>query len=587
MADEYEVLALRTQVEQYWIHEVEHIGAEMITYRAEDMRLNREVWLCEYFPAGLAKRHINADGKSTVYVHPMQSERFSEGKALQHTIYEALKEAEAPGLPAVVQTFESGGTFYAATKYPHDAKPLAQLLSMGRTFSERQVGEFAISLIALLVRLQQHQLRVRSLEPDFIQLNSAKEGRLVGYAELLFLEKDRQDPICEVGRLLYAMVAGRALSADAPLQPLQSDRHYSAALCDLINGTVSEAKEPRPKTLPELQALLQQRYQPDDVQCKPPVCSQRGNLFSPIARLASVFLIVVFAYYVYNQPQRVEFTALSWVDTVRFHFAAYYGNADAQRALGQMYEKGYGVDQDAQEALQWYEKAAEQGNIYAQLSLGHMHINGIGVEKDAKEAVHWFREAARQGDETAQHNLGHFYSEGIGVTRNFQLSIDWYEKAAAQGDKQAKLALADLYRKRIGTPEAHEKAKSFYWELGREGNEYALKNMAYLMLYGKGERNSEGAFMIFSKLADEGDAYSQINIGQLYMTGKGVPLDYTKAMYWFRKAAEQGDGFACGCIGHLYRFGKGVPQNNTEARKWFEKGASREDKYSKKALTEL
>jgi len=586
MADEREVLPLRSQVEQYWIHDVVHIGADMITYRAEDMRLNLEVWLSEYFPAGMAKRHTSADGKSTVYVHPTDSEFFSEGKVLKHTIYNVLKEVETQGTPSVVQTFESGGTFYVAMKYPYDDKPLAQLLSMGKTFSERQIGGFAISLVALLVGLQRHNLQVRSLEPDFIQINAAKEGRVVGYAEWLLLEEDSQDPIYEIGRLLYAMVTGKTLSATETLQPLQADRYYSAALCDLINRTVSEAQEERPQTLQQLQTLLQNN-QPDEVQCEPLVCSQKSNLVSSFARLASIFLIVVFAYYVNNQPQRIQAKELSWLDTARFHLVAYFGNADAQQALGHMYENGYGVDLDAHEAFQWYTKAAEQGNIYAQLSLGHMYINGTGVAKDAQEAVHWFQEAAGQGDETAQYNLGYLYAQGIGVTKNSRLSTDWYEKAAAQGNKQAKLRLADFYKVQVATPEAHEKAKSYYRELEREGNKYAQKNLADLMLYGKGKRNPEDAFKIFLKLAYKGDVYSQTNIGYLYMTGKGTSLDYTKAMYWLGKAAKQGDGFACGCIGYLYRYGKGVSRSKREALNWFEKGASRDDLYSKGALKEL
>ncbi len=38
------------------------------------------------------------------------------------------------------------------------------------------------------------------------------------------------------------------------------------------------------------------------------------------------------------------------------------GLAEAQYNLGLMYDTGYGVPQDYEEALKWYKKAAEQGD---------------------------------------------------------------------------------------------------------------------------------------------------------------------------------------------------------------------------------
>ncbi len=42
--------------------------------------------------------------------------------------------------------------------------------------------------------------------------------------------------------------------------------------------------------------------------------------------------------------------------------AAERGDAEAQFELGLMYDEGYGVSRDNQEAAKWYSKAAEQGD---------------------------------------------------------------------------------------------------------------------------------------------------------------------------------------------------------------------------------
>ena len=50
------------------------------------------------------------------------------------------------------------------------------------------------------------------------------------------------------------------------------------------------------------------------------------------------------------------------------------GDADAQYNLGSVYETGFGVEADPDEAVRWYKEAAAQGHQLAQLKLGIMYI---------------------------------------------------------------------------------------------------------------------------------------------------------------------------------------------------------------------
>jgi TPR repeat protein len=70
-----------------------------------------------------------------------------------------------------------------------------------------------------------------------------------------------------------------------------------------------------------------------------------------------------------------------------FSQAAEQGHAAAQKNLGTMYAKGYGVVQNHQEAFKWYRKAAEQGYAMAQFNLGTNYITGEGVTQNAQEAA--------------------------------------------------------------------------------------------------------------------------------------------------------------------------------------------------------
>lgn len=574
MTEQRDALQLRTQIEQYWIHDVEYYGADTITYRAEDMRLNREVWLHEYFPEGIARRYVKEDGIGTVYAHPTQSEEFAAGKARQQATYDALAGAEHPALPSLLEGFESGGTFYTATRYRSDTMTFRRLYNTGKFFSEQQIGLFVTSLLSALILLQRRQLQLRSLDSDTLLIDTDTKEGILAYAEYMpFEEAGVQQTIHALGVLLHGMISENQSAAGTPLEPLQPDAECSVALCSLVNRMVSSDVSERPKSYAELQNLFQSLL-PEVTVYQAPEKERGGNIFSTVARMASVVVILLFASYVLNQPKNMQAEELTRFDAARFHLVAYFGSAEAQRALGQMYEKGYGVEPDMNEAVKWYTKAAEQGNAYAQLSLGLFNSEGRGLPKNAEKALYWYYQAAEQGNATAQYNIGHCYLNGIGVAKNEKEAVRWLEKAAAQEMKEAKAYLAALKqgRERIVSPAT---------------GILAQRSLAYQKLYGSDEKDFQGAFEIYSRLAEGGDRNSQSHLGYIYMTGKGIKLDYNQAMYWFKKAVAQGDAYSCGAIGKMYRFGQGVPQNNTEAKYWFELGAKRGDDYSVKKLREM
>ena len=85
------------------------------------------------------------------------------------------------------------------------------------------------------------------------------------------------------------------------------------------------------------------------------------------------------------------------------------GDAASQTDLGMMYEKGWGVPQDASEAVKWHRKAAEQGLTVAQYGLASIYHKGHVLPQDHAERAKWLREAAEQGMAEAQHRLGIMY----------------------------------------------------------------------------------------------------------------------------------------------------------------------------------
>src|SRR5580692_11794527 len=48
------------------------------------------------------------------------------------------------------------------------------------------------------------------------------------------------------------------------------------------------------------------------------------------------------------------------------------------------------------------------------------------------------------------------------------------------------------------------------------------------------------AIQLWRPLADQGNAFAQFNLGNMYRNGQGVRQDYAAAVSWYRKAADQG-----------------------------------------------
>lgn len=61
---------------------------------------------------------------------------------------------------------------------------------------------------------------------------------------------------------------------------------------------------------------------------------------------------------------------------------------------------GRKIDQKA--GVEKLRKAAELGDAYATTNLGGCYANGTGVEENIEEAIRWFRKAAELGETNAQ-----------------------------------------------------------------------------------------------------------------------------------------------------------------------------------------
>lgn len=79
------------------------------------------------------------------------------------------------------------------------------------------------------------------------------------------------------------------------------------------------------------------------------------------------------------------------------------------------------------------------------------------------------------------------------------------------------------------------------------------------------------AYKRFYERAQAGDAVAQNNLGHMYFDGRGVPVDYERAVMWLNKAAAQGNVEAQVYLGVAYWYGRGVTQDPNKACSFFAK----------------
>ncbi len=216
-----------------------------------------------------------------------------------------------------------------------------------------------------------------------------------------------------------------------------------------------------------------------------------------------------------------------------FQLAAEHGHSSAQWTLGYFYATGKGVPEDDAIALTWYQRAAEFDANF-QSSLSYEYRTGKDIPKNNFEAMGWLLKAAQQGGARHQFEVGRAYDVGDIVTTNKSEAVKWYRLAAEQGNAAAQNNLGTMYEDGDGITKDEREAVKWY-----------------------------------RLAAEQGYSTAQGNLGRMYGDGKGVPENDVEAVKWYRLAAEQGEASAQSQLGWAYLSGRGVSEDNEKSYFWY------------------
>ena len=264
--------------------------------------------------------------------------------------------------------------------------------------------------------------------------------------------------------------------------------------------------------------------------------------------------------------------------------AAELGDPEGMYNLGESYNDGReGLTKDEEQAIVWFQNAAEAGHGKAIKALGHIY-----EDKDEAMTVEWYRKGVELGHSCCMTNLGVAYSYGeYGLAKDEVKAVEWYRRSAEVDTSCGcgMVALGLSYENgKDGLSVDEVRAVELYRKAAALGHPRAMNNLGICYEYGKGGLTKDEAKAVewYKKAAEAGNARAMCNLGNCYEYGKGgLTKDEAKAVEWYQKAAEAGNARAMNILGVYYKLGKrGLTKDETKAVEWYQKAAEAGDAYA-------
>ncbi|AFV97224.1 MULTISPECIES: tetratricopeptide repeat protein [unclassified Sulfuricurvum] len=372
------------------IREMEEAGRQKRVL-AEEMRHSKEVWIDIYPKSGDSATDL------------AEIQRLGQ-------IAGEIKKINVGQVAPIYDFIHENEVYYVVTEPPK-----------GRPFSrwsrsdENTLKAIATETVRLFQWLQNHNFGINHLSPHEVYFTAQTQSVQLLFNDGLCIRasrESREKEIRIIGELFYFLITGEMWIEGSDVEK-KVEELGPKGWGDLISKMISDEEGKQIKRLEVLFPLMRANgMEAKNMEAKnmedptmKMLAQEETTTYKQTVRLFFILLGTVFFYFGFVQTKGDRLQDISTLDVTRFQVMGYFGAENAQQALGEIYEKGYGVGIDLQQSMYWYKKAAQSGNIFAQMSLGRFYDRGIGVDSDQKQALYWFTLAAANGDKTAQRNI--------------------------------------------------------------------------------------------------------------------------------------------------------------------------------------
>ncbi|MEX0324535.1 MAG: hypothetical protein AB3N33_00450 [Puniceicoccaceae bacterium] len=151
------------------------------------------------------------------------------------------------------------------------------------------------------------------------------------------------------------------------------------------------------------------------------------------------------------------------------------------------------------------------------------------------------------------------------LARERQLEIEERKEQLAAENKRRQALREQLAKE----AEADQKTRDII-ERAKAGDPKAQLQLGQMYLEGKGvQQSDQQAAEWIQKAVDQHDIRAEYQLGMLYLAGRGVPQSKKEAFKWVKRAADRGYPRAFVTVGDFYAQGTGVFRNDKNAYMWF------------------
>lgn len=207
-------------------------------------------------------------------------------------------------------------------------------------------------------------------------------------------------------------------------------------------------------------------------------------------------------------------------------------------ALGTAFQTGRGAVRDMDEAIRWYQRAAEAGHTPAMVSLA-LRLQRPEPARDPAAAIEWLQKAAAKGDSSGMIFLGFAYREATGVPRDYAKAVDWFIKAVEAGDAHSMIHVGRMYAHYLQLP---ADAVSWFLRAAQAGLSESFVELAILYDNRESEvydpKEAHKWYRIVAEHSEGTSSRALLAIARQYCEGTGVPCDVEMARVWLRRLLQ-------------------------------------------------
>lgn len=218
------------------------------------------------------------------------------------------------------------------------------------------------------------------------------------------------------------------------------------------------------------------------------------------------------------------------------------GDTAAQTLIAELYEQGFGIAQDTNEAAKWYEIAAKSGNREAQFAYALKLLKGKDIPQNKPEGIAMMEKAANAGHPIAMFNHANQIIADRPTSAGYRLALPFYKKAAENRLADAYYALSVIYKEGLATGiQDPDKAREWLEKAARAGVDTAQIELGIALINGTdGPKDLKAGFSVLNGAALAGNVIAQNRVAHMYLNGIGVEASKIEAAKWHILARRAG-----------------------------------------------